>query len=164
MGYTITVTNTGQTPYAGAGLTDPLSGVLDDAIYNNDAAAVTRRDRVLRQLDGDLDRGPGPGGAAAVITFSVTVNNPDTGNRALTTTVASPRRAATARPAPATPLLRHRHRGQRRHPDLHRGRRAPSPVAGRGGELHNHHRQLRPSPYTGATFAVPLSGVLDDAA
>ena len=31
---TITVTNTGQTPYTGASLTDPLGGVLDDAAYN----------------------------------------------------------------------------------------------------------------------------------
>ena len=38
--YTITVTNTGQVPYTGAGFTDPLGGVLDDATYNSDAAAT----------------------------------------------------------------------------------------------------------------------------
>ena len=38
--YTITVTNTGQVPYAGARFSDPLGGVLDDATYNGDAAAT----------------------------------------------------------------------------------------------------------------------------
>jgi uncharacterized repeat protein (TIGR01451 family) len=38
--YTITVTNTGQVPYTAASFTDPLSGVLDDAAYNNNAAAT----------------------------------------------------------------------------------------------------------------------------
>ena len=43
--YTITVTNTGQVPYTGAGFTDPLAGVLDDAAYNSDAAAHRHRHR-----------------------------------------------------------------------------------------------------------------------
>src|SRR6202035_411758 len=38
--YTVTVTNSGQTPYPGATFTDPLGGVLDDAAYNGDAAAT----------------------------------------------------------------------------------------------------------------------------
>ncbi len=38
--YTVTVANTGQTPYTGATFTDPLTGVLDDATYNGDAAAT----------------------------------------------------------------------------------------------------------------------------
>ena len=37
--YTITVTNTGQTPYTGASLRDPLTGVLDDATYHGNAPA-----------------------------------------------------------------------------------------------------------------------------
>ncbi len=39
--YTITVTDSGQTPYTGATVTDSLAGVLDDAAYNSDAAAST---------------------------------------------------------------------------------------------------------------------------
>ena len=31
IGYTITITDTGQTPYTGATVTDSLAGVLDDA-------------------------------------------------------------------------------------------------------------------------------------
>ena len=40
MGYTITVTDSGQTPYTGATFTDPLTGVLANAAYNADAAAT----------------------------------------------------------------------------------------------------------------------------
>ena len=56
--YTVTVTNSGQTPYTGASFTDPLSGVLDDA-----ATTATRRPPAgsvsLRQPEPDLDREPG---------------------------------------------------------------------------------------------------------
>ena len=41
--YTVTVTNTGQTPYTGATFTDALAGVLDDAVYNGDATATAAR-------------------------------------------------------------------------------------------------------------------------
>ena len=40
--YTVTMTDTGQTPYAGAAVTDNLAGVLDDAAYDGDAAADRR--------------------------------------------------------------------------------------------------------------------------
>ncbi len=39
--YTIMVANTGQSAYTAAAFTDPLTGVLDDATYNNDAATTT---------------------------------------------------------------------------------------------------------------------------
>ena len=58
MQYTITVTNSGQAAYTGASITDSLSGVLDDAAYNGDAAATTGS-AVLRQPEPDLDRQPG---------------------------------------------------------------------------------------------------------
>jgi len=38
--YTITVTDTGQTPYTAASLADPLGAVLDDAAYDSDASAT----------------------------------------------------------------------------------------------------------------------------
>ncbi len=85
--YTITVTDTGQTPYSAASVTDPLSGVLDDAAYNNNAAATAG---AVSFASPDLtwtgDLAPG---AAATITFSVTVNQPDTGNHLLASTVTS---------------------------------------------------------------------------
>ena len=39
--YTIVIDNTGQVPYPAATISDPLSGVLDAAAYNADAAATT---------------------------------------------------------------------------------------------------------------------------
>ena len=55
MHYTITVADTGQTPYTGATVTDDLTGVLDDAAYNGDATATTGT-ALLRQPHPDLDR------------------------------------------------------------------------------------------------------------
>ena len=85
MYYTVTVTDSGQTPYTGATFTDPLSGVLDDAAYNSGAAAtigtVSFASPALTWT-GDL-----AAGATATVTFSVTVNNPDTGDKRLTNTV-----------------------------------------------------------------------------
>ena len=55
---TVTVTDTGQTPYSGAVVTDSLDGALDDAAYNNDASATTGS--VSYASPGpDLDREPG---------------------------------------------------------------------------------------------------------
>ncbi|WP_326819912.1 DUF7927 domain-containing protein [Streptosporangium sp. NBC_01756] len=87
VGYTLTVTNAGQTPYTGATVTDALAGVLDDAVYNGDAAAtsggVSYTSPTLTWT-GDLAVG-----ASATITYTVTVNNPDAGNALLTNTAVS---------------------------------------------------------------------------
>jgi len=88
VGYTIIVSNTGQTAYAGATVTDPLGGVLTDASYNRDAAAtggsVSFASPVLTWT-GNLNPGQ-----AVVITYSVTVNNPDTGDHVMVNTAATP--------------------------------------------------------------------------
>src|SRR6202012_4230655 len=85
--YTVTVADTGQTPYTGATVTDQLDGVLADGVYNGDAAASTG---TLSYASPDLTwTGNLAPGAVATITFSVTVNNPDTGDRTLSATVAS---------------------------------------------------------------------------
>ena len=87
VGYTITVADTGQTPYTAATVTDDLTGVLDDAAYNHSAAATTGTVSYASPTliwTGDLTPG-----TTATITYTVTVNNPDTGNGALTNTVAS---------------------------------------------------------------------------
>ena len=83
MSYTITVTDTGQTPYTGATVTDALTGVLDDAAYNNDAAATTGT--VSYASPALTWTGNLAAGATATITYSVTVDNPDTGDKLLTT-------------------------------------------------------------------------------
>ncbi|MGC4746828.1 putative Ig domain-containing protein [Micromonospora sp. DT201] len=87
VGYTITVTNSGQTDYTGATLSDDLTAVLDDATYNNDAVAtvggVSYTSPTLTWT-GDLVIG-----ASAVITYSVGVHNPSDGDRSMTNAVTS---------------------------------------------------------------------------
>ena len=87
VGYTVTVTNSGVTGYTGATLTDPLSGVLDDAAYNGNAAATAG---TVSYASPNLTwTGNLAAGATATITFSVTVKNPDTGNKVLASTITS---------------------------------------------------------------------------
>ena len=89
--YTITVTNTGQTPYTGAGVTDSLAGVLDDATYDHDAATVPAATGTLAYASQALSwTGNLTVAATVTITYSVTINNPDTGDHTLTSTVTSP--------------------------------------------------------------------------
>ena len=85
--YTITATNSGQVALTGATFTDSLSDVLDDASYNGDAAATAGS--VSFTSPNLTWTGTLAVGAAATITFSVTVNNPDTGNKTLASTVTS---------------------------------------------------------------------------
>ena len=87
VGYTITVNDTGQTPYTAATVTDDLGGVLDDAAYNHNAAATTGTLSYTSPVltwTGNLTPG-----ATATITYTATVNNPDTGSGALSNSVAS---------------------------------------------------------------------------
>ena len=86
--YTVTVTNTGQVPYTAddpASFTDDLSGVIDDASYNDDAtngATYDRADAVLARCAGV--------GASVTITYSVTVDDPDTGDQCSATPSSRP--------------------------------------------------------------------------
>ena len=80
--YTVTITDTGQTPYTGITVTDDLTGLLDDASYNGDASASAG---TVTFASPDLTwTGTLAPGAATTVTFTVTVNNPDTGDRTLT--------------------------------------------------------------------------------
>jgi uncharacterized repeat protein (TIGR01451 family) len=85
--YTIAVANSGQIPDDGATLTDSLTGVLDDAAYDNDAVATAGTVSFTSPdltWTGDLALGQ-----TATITYSVTVNDPDTGDLSLANTVSS---------------------------------------------------------------------------
>ncbi len=102
VGYTVTVADTGQVPLTDTTFTIPLSGLLDDAVYDNDAGATeglfsfTSPDLTW---DGDLDPGQ-----SATVTFSVTVDNPDAGSKTLTSTLTSPTPGSScpaSAPAPA---------------------------------------------------------------
>jgi len=85
--FSIKVTNTGQTAYAGAILTDDLTGVLDDAAYNANATATSGS--VSYTSPSLTWTGNLAVGAIATISYSVTVANPDLGNRSLVGTVLS---------------------------------------------------------------------------
>ncbi len=79
--YTITVTNTGEVDYTAdkpASFTDDLSKVTDDATYNNDATNGAVVDGNTLSWSGTLAVGE-----TKTIVYSVTVNNPDTGDKVL---------------------------------------------------------------------------------
>jgi hypothetical protein len=94
--YTITVADTGQTPYTGATVSDDLTGVLGAAAYNDDATATTGTVAYASPTltwTGDL----APGDTAA-ITYSVTVDNPETGGTSLVNTATSAAAGSTCPP------------------------------------------------------------------
>ncbi|MBW4716800.1 DUF11 domain-containing protein [Saccharothrix sp. SC076] len=88
--YTVTVRNTGTGPATGVPLTDDLSGVLDDAAYNDDAA-VTGSD-ARPAFDGRRLTWTGDvaAGAIVTITYSVTVGTPPAGDKNLRNSVTVP--------------------------------------------------------------------------
>ena len=160
--YTVTITDTGQTPYTGITVTDSLSGLLDDAAYNGDAAATTGS---VSYTSPNLTwTGTLAPGAAATVTFTVTVNNPDTGNQVLATLLTSaaagnnclagstdpscatsvPVERPPCSPSPSAPTSPRPSRAARC------TTRSPSPTP-------------PPTPYAGAAFTDDLTGVLDDA-
>ena len=104
MNYTVTITDTGQTGYSGISVADDLTEVLADAAYDGDAAAtagsVSFAGPVLTWT-GSLSAG-----GTVTVTFSVTVNNPDTGDRRIVNrSPTPPRRGRRARPRPPPPPL-----------------------------------------------------------
>ena len=111
--YTVTITNTAASAYSGVTFSVPLSDVLDDAVYNGNAAATSGT--VIGDGGQTLTwTGSLAAGAAATITFSVTVSNPYTGNGTLAfTRDLADRRAPTARRAVPTRAARCRCRCRR---------------------------------------------------
>ena len=146
--YTVTVTDTGQTPYAGITVTDDLAGLLDDAAYNNDATASTGT--VSYASPALTWTGSLAPGATATITYSATVNNPDTGDKILTTSLTSTAAGSNCTSGSTDPactttvavssddreLGQRHHRHTRQHGQLHRHRHQQRPGAGRRRRLH----------------------------
>ena len=87
--YTVALTNSGKVPFTDdnpASFTDDLSGVLDDATYNNDATNdATYTAPALRWS------GPLAVGQSVTITYSVKIKAPDTGDKILANVVTTPR-------------------------------------------------------------------------
>ena len=101
VGYTLTVRNSGQTPYIGAVVNQGLAGVLDDAVVVGSPQATTGSagiDGPTLTWTGDLAVG-----ATAVITYSVTVNRPATGDRVMVATAVSTESGSTCEPASGNP-------------------------------------------------------------
>ena len=161
IGYTLTVTNTGQTPYTGAAVTDSFAEMLDDAGYDGDASAtagtVSYASPVLTWT-GDLAPG-----ASAVITFTVTVDNPDTGDKLVITTVTSAATGSTCPPGTTssrcqvtvpvlTPAL-----------TIVKTASTATPAPGQQVTYTLTVTDTGQTPYTGASLTDPLAGVLDDA-
>jgi uncharacterized repeat protein (TIGR01451 family)/fimbrial isopeptide formation D2 family protein len=89
--YTIVVTNTGALPYDAAtpaSFTDDLSPVIDDATYQNDAAATSGTDSYAAPFLGWS--GSLPVGGSATITYSVKVIVPVGGDGILNNLVVTP--------------------------------------------------------------------------
>ncbi|ALG15179.1 hypothetical protein AOZ06_30835 [Kibdelosporangium phytohabitans] len=157
--YTVTVRNTGQTPYTGATFTDDLTKVLDDAVYSNDAAAtagtVSYVEPKLTWL-GDIGVGQ-----TVTVTYSVKVKSPNTGDNKLTNVVSSdtpggscPPGSADAECTTTTPVS-----GLEIAKTVDRASVNPGDVVKYTVTVRNTGR----TPYTGATFTDDLSKVLDDA-
>ena len=104
-------------------------------------------------------------GAAATITYSVTVDNPDTGDQTLANTVTSPRAGSNC-PAGGTDPRCTVTLTVVSAATLTFTQPRPAASAVAGGVVHYTITIANsgPSPYTGASFTDPLAGVLDDAA
>ena len=87
VGYTLAITNTGQTPYTGISVAESFAEMTDDAAYDGNASAtagtLSYASPVLTWT-GDLAVG-----ATATVTFTVTVHNPDTGDKLVIITATS---------------------------------------------------------------------------
>ncbi|ATY12621.1 DUF11 domain-containing protein [Amycolatopsis sp. AA4] len=156
--YTVTARNTGTATYRGAGFTDDLSRVLDDATYNNDATATSGSVAYAApNLTWTADL---PAGATVTITYSVTVRATQTGDNELRNAVTGPP-DSTCPPGntapdcnPVTPVAR-----------LH-VKKTASPSDPRPGDTVAYTVLVAndgKATYRGAAVTDDLTGVLDDA-
>ncbi|MEH1167745.1 putative Ig domain-containing protein [Micromonospora sp. CPCC 205539] len=161
VGYTITVTNTGETPYTGAAVADSLAGLLADATYNGDASAssgVVSYSAPTLTWTGDLAVG-----GAVTITYTVTANDPQTGGRVLVNTVSSTDAGTNCPPAGADPACTTT--VQVLLPALSISKNANVGTTTPGGTVGYTITVTNSgqTAYTGATLSDSLAAVLDDA-
>nr|BFE51511.1 hypothetical protein GCM10017745_49380 [Saccharothrix mutabilis subsp. capreolus] len=152
--YTLTLTNTGQTTITGAQVTDDLTDVLDDATFGTVTASTGSATISGTALTwtGDLAVG-----GTATITYTVTVNNPLTGNHVLgnavtNTTPGFPPQPPVLTTTPVAAL------------DITKQVDKPTAVAGDTVTYTITVTNRGQTTITGATITDDLTGVLDDAA
>ena len=160
--YTITVENTGGLDLTGLAFTDDLSDVVDDAAYNNDVSATTGT-AAFNSPDTITWNGNLNVGQTATITYSLTMNNPTTGNGTLRNGVVGtgPGSNCTADPAvdpdcmSLSPL-----------PVLASQKALVSPANPKAGDTATYSFTLTNTGAAGISFvsaADDMSGMLDDA-
>lgn len=164
--YTIAVKNIGTVDYPApsASFTDDLSGVLDDAGY--DAGSASATSGTVSYAAPVLSWSGGLAvGATATITYSVTVNDPDTGDVHLGNAVVTPAGSGgNCAPGSTDPVCRADVPG----PDLHLTKSVSSAVASPGQKVTYTVRlqNTGDGDFTAAhpaSFTDDLSAVLDDA-
>ena len=163
VGYTITITDTGQTPYTGAIVTDSFAGLTDDAAYDSNATAtagtLSYDSRPHLTWTGNLAAGD-----TATITYTVTVNNPDTGDKLIINTVTSAATGSTCPPATTRPACRVTVPVLTPALNIVKTASPATAVPGATVTYTITATDTGQTPYTGATFTDSLAGVLDDAA
>ena len=85
--FTATFTNAGQVPYTGITIASNITDVVDDATPNGDQTATSGT--LTLTGTGISWTGSIPAGGSVTVTGTVTVSNPDTGNKVLASTLTS---------------------------------------------------------------------------
>ncbi|MEV0676458.1 DUF11 domain-containing protein [Actinosynnema sp. NPDC050436] len=156
--YTVLVTNTGTATYSGASFADDLTGVLDDAAFDQDASAtsgVVAYTAPTVSWNGDVGAG-----AEVRVTYSVTVNRPPGGDKVLRNAVVGPV-DSTCPPGGADPAC-----GTVTPLPALRVVKSGTPDDPRTGDKVTYTvtvTNVGEAPYPDAAFADDLTGVVDDA-
>ncbi|ATL30672.1 internalin, putative [Streptomyces formicae] len=158
--YTVTVKNTGEADYEGAAFTDDLSGVLDDAAWDDDATATAGTTRFDEPGEKFHWNGKVAKGATVTVTYKVTVGKPPKGDKKLANAVVGPEGSTCPEGSTdpdcrkVTPLAQLEAEKTSSVKQVTKGQRVTYTVTIRntgGGD------------YDGATLTDDLTGVLDDA-
>ncbi|HUK69832.1 MAG TPA: hypothetical protein VLW50_13955 [Streptosporangiaceae bacterium] len=163
VGYTINIHNTGATAYTGATVTDSLAQMADDAVFNG-LATATASSGSLGYASPNLTWTGDVGlGATVTITYSVRVNNPDTGDKLLIDTVSSTAAGSTCVPGTTTTACRVTIPVLTPALTITKTASAATTVPGATVTYTITAANTGQTPYTAATFTDDLTGVLDDA-
>lgn len=87
--YTTTITNTGKGAAKGQVVTDDMTGILDDSTYNKDAKTSPNTGTIAFAKPKLTWTGDVPAGATITLTYTVKINNPDTGDAIMSNVITS---------------------------------------------------------------------------